>query len=252
MALVRAAGVVPLLGLVDLVDGRAQGRLVGVAELVLVLLEQLLELVDALLGGVPGLGQLALRLSSLACDSASRCIRSISSLLRPPDDSILIVCSLPVPLSRAVTLRMPLASMLKVDLDLRHAHPRRGDALEVEVAEEAVVAGHRPLALVDLDRSRRLVVLGGREDLLLLGRDRRVARDERGHHAALGLEAERQRGDVEQEDFLDVAGQRRRPGWPRRRPRPRPLSASPGWRAAVSSIDGSVDRRRRRPPSWPR
>src|SRR3954470_8291836 len=44
-------GVFSLLGLVDLVDGGPQGRLVGVAELVLVLLEELLELIDALLGG---------------------------------------------------------------------------------------------------------------------------------------------------------------------------------------------------------
>ena len=55
----------------------------------------------------------------------------------------------------------------------------------------------------------RLVVLGGGEGLLLLGRDGRVPLDELGEHAALGLQAERQRGDVEQEHALDVAGQDR-------------------------------------------
>ena len=38
-----------------------------------------------------------------------------------------------------------------------------------------------------------------------LGRDGRVALDELGHHAALGLDAEAQRGDVDQQDVLAVA-----------------------------------------------
>ena len=40
-----------------------------------------------------------------------------------------------------------------------------------------------------------------------LRRDRRVALDQLRHHAALGLDAEGQRGDVEQQHVLDVAGQ---------------------------------------------
>ncbi len=45
-----------------------------------------------------------------------------------------MVCSLPVALSLAETLRMPLASMSNVDLDLRHAARGGGDAGEVEPA----------------------------------------------------------------------------------------------------------------------
>src|SRR5207302_1183343 len=56
---VEGRDILTLLGLVDLLDGRLEGRTIGLAELLLVLLEQLLELVDALLGGVAGLGQLA-------------------------------------------------------------------------------------------------------------------------------------------------------------------------------------------------
>ena len=41
-------------------------------------------------------------------------MRSTSSLLRPEDDVIVIFWSLPVALSFAVTLRMPLASMSNV------------------------------------------------------------------------------------------------------------------------------------------
>ena len=57
---------------------------------------------------------------------------------------------------------------------------------------------------------RRLVVVGGGEHLRLAGRDGGVALDQLGHHAALGLDAEGQRGDVEQQHVLDVAGQHAR------------------------------------------
>src|SRR5262249_34339905 len=91
------------------------------------------------------------------------------------------------------------------DLDLRHAPRRRRDAVQAELAEQAVVARHRPLALEHLDLDRALVVGRGRERLALLGRDRRVARDQRGHHAAQRLDAERQRRHVEQQHVLHVA-----------------------------------------------
>ena len=50
-----------------------------------------------------------------------------------------------------------------------------------------------------------LIVLGGREDLALLGRDRGVAVDESREHAAQRLDAERKRRHVEQQHVLDVA-----------------------------------------------
>ena len=91
------------------------------------------------------------------------------------------------------------------DLDLRDAARRRRDAGELELAERLVVGGHLALALQHVDLDRGLVVLRGREDLALAGRDRRVALDELRHDAALGLDAERQRGHVEQQHVLDVA-----------------------------------------------
>src|SRR5947199_26916 len=60
-------------------------------------------------------------------------------------------------------------------LDLRHAAWRRRDADQVELAEQLVVGRHLPFALEDPDRDRRLIVLGGRKGLALLGRDRCVA-----------------------------------------------------------------------------
>jgi len=58
-----------------------------------------------------------------------------------------------------------------------------------------------------VDFDLRLPIGGGREDLLLLGRNGRVALDERRGHAAQRLDAQRQRRHVEQDDFLHVAAQ---------------------------------------------
>ena len=105
------------------------------------------------------------------------------------------------------TLRMPLASMSKVDLDLRDAARGGGDAHQVELAEGAVVPGHRALPLQDVDLDGGLAVGRGREDLGLLGRDGGVSRDEPGHDAAQRLDAEREGGDVEEEHVLHLAGE---------------------------------------------
>ena len=96
------------------------------------------------------------------------------------------------------------------DLDLRHAAHRGRDARELELAERLVVGGHLALTLEHVDLHARLVVLGRREDLRLAGRDRGVALDQLRHHAALGLDAEGQRGHVEQEHVLHVAGEHAR------------------------------------------
>ncbi len=73
-----------------------------------------------------------------------------------------------------------------------------------------VVGGHFALALEHADRHRGLVVLGGREHLALLGRDGRVAVDQAREHAAQRLDAQRQRGHVEQQHVLHVALQHAR------------------------------------------
>ena len=91
------------------------------------------------------------------------------------------------------------------DLDLRHAARRRRQADEIERAEQLIVGRHLAFALEHADRDRGLAVLGGGEHLALLGRDRGVAVDEPGEHAAERLDAERQRGHVEQQHVLDVA-----------------------------------------------
>ncbi len=100
---------------------------------------------------------------------------------------------------------MPLASMSKVTSICGTPRGAGGRSGQLEVAERLVLRPHLALALGDLDLDRRLVVVGGREDLGPLGRDRGVALDEVGHHAALGLDAQGQRGDVEEQHVLDLA-----------------------------------------------
>ncbi|EPY02026.1 putative NAD-specific glutamate dehydrogenase [Magnetospirillum fulvum MGU-K5] len=91
------------------------------------------------------------------------------------------------------------------DLDLRHAARRGGNTDQIELTQHLVVGSHLALALEDADGDGGLVVLGGREHLALAGRDGGVAVDQTGEHTAQGFDAERQRGDVEQQDVLDLA-----------------------------------------------
>ena len=94
-----------------------------------------------------------------------------------------------------------------MDLDLGHAPAGGGDAVQAEAAQGLVVGGHLPLALEDVDLHLGLVVGGGGEDLALLGGDGGVALDELGVHAAHGLNAQGQGGDVQQQQALHVAHQ---------------------------------------------
>ena len=91
------------------------------------------------------------------------------------------------------------------DLDLREAARRRGEADEIELAEQLVVGCHFALALEDTDRDRSLVVLGGGEDLAFLSRNGGVAFDETREHTPQCFDAKRQRGHVEKQHILDIA-----------------------------------------------
>ena len=88
-----------------------------------------------------------------------------------------------------------------------HAAAGRGDAVQVEAAQGLVGGGHLPLALKDVDLHAGLVVGGGGEDLALLHGDGGVPVDQLGEHAAHGLNAQRQGGDVQQQQTLHVAGE---------------------------------------------
>ena len=68
-----------------------------------------------------------------------------------------------------------------------------------------VVAGKLTLALQDVDLNAGLVISRSGEDLALLGGDGGVAVNNLGADAAQSLNAQAQRGNVEQQQTLDVA-----------------------------------------------
>ena len=93
------------------------------------------------------------------------------------------------------------------NLDLRHAAAGGSDAVQVEAAQSLIVLSHLTLALEHVDLNGGLVVRGGGEGLALLYGDGGVALNELGHHAAHGLNAQGQGGDVQQQQVLHVAGE---------------------------------------------
>jgi hypothetical protein len=138
-----------------------------------------------------------------------------------------ICCSLPVPLSFADTLTMPLASMSKVTsiCGIRHAvrtECRQGQTDQAACCPQPFHARPgRPGWSRHPDCPRRSRRPG------LLGRDRRVAVNQAGKHTAQRLDTQRQRGHVEQQHILYVALPARRPEsqhqWPPPRPGSRPV-----------------------------
>ena len=118
---------------------------------------------------------------------------------------MVIFCSLPVPRSFGGHVDDAVGVDVEGDLDLRHAARRGRQADELEAAERAIVARQRTFALQHVHFDARLAVGRRRERLALTGRDRRVPRNQRRHHAAERFDAERERRDVEQEQVLDLA-----------------------------------------------
>ena len=196
--------------LADLLDRRLDLALRGVVDLLGELLELALGLVGGVLAVVAGLGELAQPLVVVGV-RLGVLHHPLDLVVGEPgaglDLDLLLLAGAEV-LGRHVDDAVGVD--VEADLDLRDAARRRRDAGELELAQRLVVGRHLALALQDVDLHARLVVLGGREDLGLAGRDGRVALDQLRHHAALGLDAEGERGDVEQEDVLDVAGQHAR------------------------------------------
>ena len=94
---------------------------------------------------------------------------------------------------------------IKRDLDLGNAARSRGDTNEVELAKILVINGHLTLSLQRLNLYLGLIVHGSGECLLFLGGDRSVSRNELGHHASEGLNAETERGDIKEENILHIS-----------------------------------------------
>ena len=93
------------------------------------------------------------------------------------------------------------------DLDLRHAARRRRNAFQVELAQRLVLARHFALALQHMDGHCGLVILGGGKHLRRLGGNRGVALDQGCHHPTHGLDAQGERGHVQQQHIAHITGQ---------------------------------------------
>mmetsp|Transcript_30674 Transcript_30674/g.96534 ORF Transcript_30674/g.96534 Transcript_30674/m.96534 type:complete len:378 (+) Transcript_30674:39-1172(+) len=98
----------------------------------------------------------------------------------------------------------PVGVNVKGHLDLGHPAQGLRNVAQRELPEVVVVLDHGALALVDLDVHVVLVVFSRREVLALVRGDRAVALDELLHHPARHLDAQRERGDVEQEHVLHL------------------------------------------------
>ena len=199
------AGVIALERLPHRLELRADVGLRLLVEPVLVLLEGLLRRVRDLLGRVAGLGQLlhAAVVLGVRLGVAHHLVDLAVGEARSALDLDLLLVTRAQVLGRHV--HDPVGVDVERDLDLGHASRRRRDADELELAQRLVVDGHLALTLEHVDLDGRLSVLRGGEDLRLAGRDGRVAVDQLGEHATLGLDPERQRGHVEQQDVLDLA-----------------------------------------------
>ena len=196
--------------LADVLDRGLDLRLGGVVDVLGEVLELALGLVGRVLAGVAGLGELAqaLVLVGVRLGVGHHALDLLVGQAGARLDLDLLLLAGAQVLGRHVDDAVGVD--VEADLDLRDAARRGRDARELELAQRLVVGRHLALALQDVDLHARLVVLRGREDLGLAGRDGGVALDQLRHHAALGLDAEGERGDVEQQDVLDVAGQHAR------------------------------------------
>ena len=111
---------------------------------------------------------------------------------------------------------------LEGDLNLRNTTRRRRNARQLELAEQVVVLRQRTLSLVHLDQHGGLVISRSREaskrasdhavtgksggdiHLALASGDDGVAGDELGHDTTGGLNTERERADIDEDDVLEV------------------------------------------------
>ena len=93
------------------------------------------------------------------------------------------------------------------DLNLRNTAACRCDTVKVEAAEALVVLCHLTLTLENIDLNCGLVICCGGEDLALLGGDGGIALDELGAYAAESLNTEGQRGYIQKQNALYIAGE---------------------------------------------
>jgi hypothetical protein len=186
-------------------DLLADGLSLGLVDTVLELLERLLGVVGDGVGTVGGLngGLAVLVLASVLLGVVNHALNLFLTQTRAGSDSDGLVLVGGLVLGTDVDDRVGVN--VEGDLNLGDTAVGRGDANELEVAEELVVTDELTLTLVDLDLDSGLEVGGGGEGLRLLGGDGGVTVDQTGEDTAESLNTERQRGDVEKKEVGDLA-----------------------------------------------
>ena len=96
---------------------------------------------------------------------------------------------------------------VKCNFNLGDAARSRSDAVELKETQLLVIACKFTLALQNVDLNLRLTISRRGENLALLGRDRGVSVDDLRHHAAHGLNTERKRSNVKQQQALNFAAE---------------------------------------------
>ena len=93
------------------------------------------------------------------------------------------------------------------DLDLRNSPRCRWNSHQCEPAQGYIVLGHGPLTLQDIDLHTGLVVCGSGEYLAISGGNGGVSLNEPGRDRSQGLNAQRERCDIQKQQVLDLSAQ---------------------------------------------
>ncbi|ELA00912.1 NAD-specific glutamate dehydrogenase [Cupriavidus sp. HMR-1] len=204
LGLVTTAG-----GIFQVLDRGFDLFLLAGFELVAVLAQRLARRVDQRVGLVAGVGQLtgALVFLGIGFGILHHALDLVfgQTRVRLDRDAVFLAGGLVL----GAHMQNAVGVDVERDLDLRRATRCRRNAFQVELAQHLVAGGHLALALVHLDRHGRLIVVSGRENLCVLGRDGRVLVDHLGHHATQRFDAQRQRRHVQQQHVGTVARQHR-------------------------------------------
>jgi hypothetical protein len=146
--------------------------------------------------------------------------RWMSASVRPEDREMVVEVFWPVSVSAAGDVHDAVGVDLEGDLDLHLAAVPHAEAGELELAQHLALVGPVGLALVDADLHPLLTVAAGGEGLAPVDGDRGVLLDDPLGEAAHRPDAERERGDVDQEGLGPGIHQAHAPGAraPSRRP----------------------------------
>lgn len=193
--------------LADVVDLLLDLLSFGLVETVLELLEGLLGIVHDAVSAVGGLnGGLALLVLvavalSIVNHGLDLGVRETGA--RGNGDRLILVGGLVL----SVNVDDRVSIDVEGDLNLGNTAVSRGNTDKLEVAQQLVVTDELTLTLVDLDLDSALEVGGSGEDLGLLGGNGSVAVDQACEDTTKGLDTERKRSDIKEQNVSDLTRQ---------------------------------------------